>query len=89
MERMTNPDVINPGVLADMKKRRARPDWMSFQDISDEGGGYPKPGTLSVWKSTNRHGFAEIVTMIGGRPRVHRTDWDAWCESRKPAGTAG
>jgi hypothetical protein len=86
MGRTTNPDVISPAVLAKIEKKMGRPEWMSFQDISDEGGGYPKPGTLAVWKSCNRHGFAEIITMIGGRPRVRRSDWDAWCESRKLGG---
>lgn len=61
---------------------------LAFEDIEREGGGYPKKGTLEVWKSTNRHGFREIVIMVGGRPRVRRADWERWLESRKLCGQA-
>jgi len=56
---------------------------LSFEEISLEGNGYPTKGTLEVWKSTNRHGFRNIVIMVGGRPRVRRSDWESWLESRK------
>ncbi len=57
-------------------------DLLSFEDIEREGNGYPKKSTLEVWKSTNRYGFRELVTMVGGRPRVRRHRWDAFLESR-------
>ena len=58
---------------------------LSFDDIEREGNGYPRKSTLHVWKSTNRHGFREIVLMVGGRPRVRRGKWRAWCDSRVAA----
>ncbi len=67
---------------------RASNDWLSFQDIEREGNGYPKASTLSVWKSVNRHGFRNIVTMIGGKPRVRRDRWEGWLESRRLGGEA-
>ena len=62
---------------------KTKPDLMSFSDIEREGNGYPKKSTLWVWKSVNRHGFREIVIMVGGRPRVRRRDWESWLEGRK------
>ena len=67
---------------------RAGNDWLSFQDIEREGNGYPRASTLSVWKSVNRHNFRNIVTMIGGKPRVRRDRWEDWLESRRLGGVA-
>lgn len=67
---------------------RTNSDMLAFADIEREGNGYPKKTTLQVWKSTNRHGFREIVIMVGGRPRVRRVDWENWLESRKLNGVA-
>lgn len=62
---------------------KTKSDLMTFADIEREGNGYPKKGTLEVWKSTGRHGFREIVIMVGGRPRVRRRDWETWLEGRR------
>ena len=62
--------------------------WLSFKDIEVEGDGYPKQTTLSVWKSTNRYGFREIVTMVGGKPRVRADRWDAFLQNRTLGGEA-
>jgi hypothetical protein len=61
---------------------RKTTEWLSFEDIEMEGGGYPKASTLHVWKCVNRHGFRDIVTMVGGRPRVRRDRWEALLEKR-------
>jgi hypothetical protein len=70
-------------VLAEQQESPRNPEWLAFEDIEREGGGYPKSGTLHVWKCVNRHGFREIVTMVGGRPRVRRSDWERWLETRR------
>lgn len=59
---------------------------LSFEDIEREGGGYPKKATLEVWTSTNRHNFRALVIKVGGKPRVRRSDWESWLESRRLRG---
>ena len=70
--------------VANMREKK----WLDFNDIEIEGDGYPKKETLSVWKCTNRYGFREIVTMVGGKPRVRADRWDAFLEARTLGGKA-
>jgi hypothetical protein len=57
-------------------------EFLSFQDIEAQYPGTVKAHTAAVWKTTNRYGFRDIVTMIGGKPRVRRDRWESFLDQR-------
>src|SRR5690349_19834738 len=57
---------------------------LSFEDIESEGG--PRVATQYNWACTNKYGWRDLITKVGGRSRIARHRWRKWLAERERAG---
>ena len=63
-------------------------EYLSYKDIETEYGGVVKANTLAVWACCNRYHFRDIITRVGGKPRIRRDRWEAFLDQRTGMETA-
>ena len=61
-------------------------DYLSFGAIVSQYPGTAKEQTLRCWKFSNRYGFGDICTKVGGRVVVRRDRWESFLDSRTGLG---
>lgn len=57
-------------------------EFLSFRDVEQQYPGTVKAHTLAVWASANRYGFRDIITRVGGKPRIRRDRWEDFLDRR-------
>lgn len=57
-------------------------DYLSLIQLPQEYPGTVRTSTLRAWFFSNRYGFRDIATKVGGRVVVRRDRWERFLESR-------